>query len=204
MLCIGELKITARQVFIGSTQSASTVWASSLKTKNMLNKTDKGRQELSPGRRTLGQRERAILLMADGKTPDTQLAQWFDGHGRHLIQSLLQSGHLQNPTAIAAARTSPRSVTDKAHGEQFTGQRSLATARMFLFDLSERLFAPRDPTLAHHYRNALREARDGTAMLNVGRDLIAKVETLAGSERADGISERLAKLLPEALLAQPG
>ena len=39
-------------------------------------------------------------------------------------------------------------------------------------------------------------------MLTVGRDMIASVEALAGSERADSISERLAKLLPEAVLHQ--
>ncbi|AOW15490.1 hypothetical protein LPB72_17800 [Hydrogenophaga crassostreae] len=183
----------------------------------MLNKTDKGRQELSPGKRTLGQRERAILLMADGKKPDALLAQLFGGQGRQLIQALLQSGHLHHPAPPASqipnhnkepapaapSKPDPRATAAKTHGEPFTGQRSLATARMFLFDLSERLFAPRDPSLAHHYRNALREARDGEAMLKVGRDIISKVETLAGSERADGISERLAKLLPEGLLAQP-
>ena len=54
--------------------------------------------------------------------------------------------------------------------------------------------------LANRYRDALREARDPEAMLAVGRALIADVEDLAGSERADGISERLAKLLPAGLL----
>ena len=80
------------------------------------------------------------------------------------------------------------------------GTRSLATARMFLFDLSERLFAPRDKALASRYREALREARDPQAMLAVGRALIADVQALAGSERADGIRARLAKLLPAHLL----
>ena len=90
------------------------------------------------------------------------------------------------------------------HGDAFTGTRSLATARMFLFDLSERLFAPRDKALAARYRSALREARDAVAMLAVGREMIVDVEALAGSARADGISERLAKLLPLELLETMG
>lgn len=73
---------------------------------------------------------------------------------------------------------------------------------MFLFDMSERLFAPRDKAMADRYRAALREARDPRAMLEVSRSLIADVEAIAGSERADSISERLAKLLPPDLLEQ--
>ena len=172
----------------------------------MLIKTDKGRHELRPGNRSLGQRERALLLVADGQQSEARLAELFDGEGRRLIDLLVAQGFLArrtpvrdtppaSPPAVAAAQD-----TALSHGEQFTGTRSLATARMFLFDLSERLFAPRDKALASRYREALREARSPEAMLAVGRALIADVEALAGSERADGISERLAKLLPAHLL----
>jgi hypothetical protein len=41
-------------------------------------------------------------------------------------------------------------------------------------------------------------------MLAVGREMIVDVEALAGSARADGISERLAKLLPVELLETMG
>lgn len=172
----------------------------------MLIKTDKGRQELRPGNRTLGQRERALLLVADGSQSESQLGELFGGEGARLIGQLVDRGFLTRRTAIRLAPrvpevTPPASAGDvPSHGEQFTGTRSLATARMFLFDLSERLFAPRDKALASQYRDALREARDPQAMLAVGRALIADVEALAGSERADGISERLAKLLPAHLL----
>ncbi len=172
----------------------------------MLIKTDKGRQELRPGNRTLGQRERALLLVADGSQSESRLGELFGGEGQRLIEALVTQGYLTRQTAARPAPRAPE-VTPSAsagnepsHGEQFTGTRSLATARMFLFDLSERLFAPRDKALASHYRDALREARDPQAMLAVGRALIADVEALAGSERADGISERLAKLLPAGLL----
>ncbi|MFP8780860.1 hypothetical protein [Hydrogenophaga sp. RWCD_12] len=172
----------------------------------MLIKTDKGRHELRPGNRSLGQRERALLLVADGQQSESRMADLFDGAGRQLIERLVAQGFLAR---IATAREAPAPIppaaptlpdTTTIHGEQFAGTRSLATARMFLFDLSERLFAPRDKAMASRYREALREARSPEAMLAVGRALIADVETLAGSERADGISERLAKLLPGHLL----
>jgi hypothetical protein len=172
----------------------------------MLIKTEKGRDELRPGHRSLGQRERALLLVADGQHTESKLADLFSGEGRQLLDRLLAQGYLQRQLP---AKTAPpelqhpeiRSSTGSAtHGEQFIGTRSLATARMFLFDLSERLFAPRDKALASHYRDALREARDAAAMLAVGRAMIADVEAMAGSERADGISERLAKMLPAHLL----
>lgn len=167
----------------------------------MLIKTAKGREELRPGNRSLGQRERALLLLADGQQSESQMAELFHGDARPLLEGLLARGYLKRTESARELRVRPApSAAPAPHGEQFTGTRSLATARMFLFDLSERLFAPRDRALANRYRDALREARDPEAMLAVGRALIADVEALAGSERADGISERLAKLLPAGLL----
>lgn len=175
----------------------------------MLIKTEKGRQELRPGHRSLGQRERAILLLVDGTQTEEVIADLFLGEGQTLIDQLLRSGHLSRaeekaPNRPAAVEALPKPpTTGAAHGDPFVGTRSLATARMFLFDLSERLFAPRDKQLAQRFRNELREARDAAAMLAVGRAMIAKVEQFAGSERADGISERLAKLLPSDVVLEP-
>ncbi len=168
---------------------------------HMLNKTDKGRAELVPGQRQLAQRERAVLLMADGRKADDELFALFEGQGRALVAGLLARGYLVNESA-AAASPAPRAVP-AVSADAFSGPRSLASARMFLFDLSERMFAPRDKSLAQRYRDALREARDLPAMMAVSRDLISDVERLAGSERADGISERLARLLPESALETP-
>ena len=171
----------------------------------MLIKTEKGRQELRPGNRTLGQRERTLLLLADGRQSESKMAELMQGDGRRLLDQLLAQGYLErrHPAGTAALTPGvPGPVGQRlvAHGEPFSGARSLASARMFLFDISERLFAPRDKVLASHHRHALREARDPQAMLAAGRALIADVERLAGSKRADGISERFAKLLPDHLL----
>ena len=86
--------------------------------------------------------------------------------------------------------------TIKVSADQFEGKRSLATTRMFLFDICERMFARRNPEMAELFREALRHAKDRDTMLAVSREMIEEIETVAGHERADSISERLAMLLP--------
>jgi hypothetical protein len=72
----------------------------------------------------------------------------------------------------------------------------MATTRMFLFDICERMFVRRDPVKAEAFREALRNARDRESMLAAAREMIAAVEEIAGHERADSIAERIAMLLP--------
>ena len=80
--------------------------------------------------------------------------------------------------------------------DNFEGKRSLATTRMFLFDIVERMFVRKMPELANHLRDQLREARDRESMLTIAREIIENVEEIAGPDRADGLSERLAMMLP--------
>jgi hypothetical protein len=96
------------------------------------------------------------------------------------------------PPPAAPAAAAPA----QAASDSFEGKRSLATTRMFLFDICERMFARKLPAKANLYRDLLREARDRDSMLAVARDMITDVEEIAGHERADGISERIAMLLP--------
>lgn len=177
----------------------------------MLIKSDKGRHELRPGNRSLGQRERAVLLLIDGKQPEEGIAELFGGEGRKLIDQLLQQEFIQRINTQATSKPAPAEpkkppvlrsapAPEPIHGDPIHGTPSLASARMFLFDISERLFAPRNKALAQQYRDALREARDGATMLAVGRQMLIDVEVLAGPERADGISQRLSRLLPQELV----
>lgn len=80
--------------------------------------------------------------------------------------------------------------------DSFDGKRSLATTRMFLFDIVERMFVRKMPELANHYRDQLRGAKDRASMLAIASDIIINVEEIAGPDRADGLSERLAMMLP--------
>lgn len=158
-----------------------------------LQKTDKARAELQPGRRSLGQRERALLLLADGQKTVREVAAYFGHEGEQLVLQLLRDGYLSQDASAVAAAVQPTAV------DPFDGKRSLATTRMFLFDICERMFAKRDPAQAEFFREALRNARDRASMLEVGRAMLDEVENIAGAERADSIRERIAMLLPEEL-----
>lgn len=202
-------------------------------------KTDKAVAELASRQRTLGLKERALLLLADGKKTGPELASLVQAETT-LIHTLLNQGYLaplrteaeaapparNNAPAPAAAAvkaapaasasrltTAVASSADKTPiraaepprvaepvrvaADTFEGKRSLATARMFLFDLTERMFARRDPALVVALRERFRDARDRESMLAVARDLLQRVEQEAGAARADDISARLAMLLPD-------
>jgi hypothetical protein len=160
----------------------------------MWNKTEKGRAELRPGVRTLSQRERTVLLLAGTEGGSVRIGQLFPDDSTVLIGKLLQAGYLVLDTPHDAPQPPD---TPSTHGDPFAGGvQSLAAARMFLFDMSERLFAPLDKAQAERYRTALREAREPSAMLAVGHALIDDVETLAGTARASHIRDRLTRLLP--------
>lgn len=176
-----------------------------------LQKTDKARMELQPGVRTLGQRERTLLLLADGHKASKDFSALFQGEGEKLLLQLIKDGYLvhTSPALRAAfdAKPSPQLArpappTPPVHApvpvcaDPFEGKRSLATTRMFLFDICERMFARRSPAQAEFFREALRNARDPESMLCAAREMIEEIEQVAGHERADSISERIAMLMP--------
>ncbi len=155
-------------------------------------KTDKARDELKGGQRTLSQRERALLLMADGQRSLTDFSPLFPSRGdaEQAVQGLVARGYLQAPAA------QPEPVRVAAAADAFDGKRSLASTRMFLFDICERMFVRRDPQLAQQLRDALREARDREAMLAIAALMLDEVEKTAGTERAESLRERIDRLLP--------
>ena len=171
-----------------------------------LQKTDKGRAELQGGKRVLGQRERTMLILADGKNTLQTIEHLFNGQAKELAQQLIQNGYLvgidlQSQASVPAQAAQPPVMTevvaDKgSSADNFEGKRSLATTRMFLFDICERMFVRRAPEQAEVFREALRNAKDRESMLAAAREMITAVEAIAGHERADSISERIAMLLP--------
>lgn len=185
-------------------------------------KTDKAREELRPGQRKLSQRERALLLMADGRHTVTDFGPIFGGgvdEARRVAGDLHAQGYLQfsaSTTALAPIQThapvqsaimpAPAPMQEATlhppgnAADNFEGKRSLATTRMFLFDLCERMFARRDPVQAERLREALREARDGATMMVVADTMLADIEREAGVERAAAIRERIEKLMPHEAL----
>lgn len=175
-------------------------------------KTDKARDELQGGQRTLSQRERALLLMADGRRSLSDFSPLFSNRdeAEQAIQTLVQRGYLQTPKvavapkatppAPAPAQPAPIATTEPIQiatsADTFDGKRSLATTRMFLFDICERMFVRRDPKFALQMRDALREARDREAMLTIAALMLTEIEKAAGPERAESLRERIDKLLP--------
>jgi hypothetical protein len=174
-------------------------------------KTNKAKAELKPGARSLGQRERSLLLLADGHKPLREISRILSSDVQSLADALVQSGYLAvvqpevrsghaSPKAggiqlVPASGTEP-SAPASSSADQFEGKRSLATTRMFLFDICERMFTRPHPDLADGFRTALREAKDRESMLTAARQMIAEIERLAGADRADSISERIAMMLP--------
>lgn len=178
-------------------------------------KTDKARDELQGGQRTLSQRERALLLMADGRRSLSDFSPLFTtrDEAEQVLQALVQRGYLQDPHAAAvaaaaaataaqaaqaAANPVPEPIQVSMSADSFDGKRSLATTRMFLFDMCERMFVRRDPKFALQMRDALREARDREAMLTIAALMLSEVEKTAGPERAESLRERIDRLLPPA------
>jgi hypothetical protein len=172
-------------------------------------KTDKARDELQGGQRTLSQRERALLLMADGRRSLTDFSPLFTNRGEaeQAVHALVQRGYLQDPQAAASQAAPPAAPTPlpaaepirlTATADNFDGKRSLATTRMFLFDICERMFVRRDPKFALQMRDALREARDREAMLTIAALMLSEIEKSAGPERAESLRERIDRLLPPA------
>ena len=180
-----------------------------------LHKTDRARAEFKPGVRTLGQRERTLSLMADGNRSVRDFQPLFDGDGEQIALRLLRErfpethpGEKQEkpasavpaaPSASEQRQNVPSAETAQAikvSADHFEGKRSLATTRMFLFDLCERMFACRNPGMAERFREALRNAKDRETMLAASREMIEEIEKVAGHGRADSISERIAMLLP--------
>ncbi|MDP9603165.1 hypothetical protein ABL840_25090 [Variovorax sp. NFACC27] len=174
-------------------------------------KTDKARDELQGGQRTLSQRERALLLMADGRRSLTDFSPLFANRdeAEQAIQALIDKGYLQSPKAAAAPAEPPaqpapspipaaQPIQVATSADTFDGKRSLATTRMFLFDICERMFVRRDPKFALQMRDALREARDRNAMLTIAALMLTEIEKSAGVERAESLRERIDRLLPPA------
>ena len=177
----------------------------------LLQKTDKARLELLPGVRTLSLRERSLLLLVEGK-PLCDLQAMYNGIGAQIVENLMRQCYLTGPTELppvgglaaaqggdalaypSSAHASASSASSKPESSE--ALRSLAGARMYLFDTCERLFVRRDPVLAQHFREALRAAKDRESMLDVGDAMLEEVAIAAGPERAASLRERLDALLP--------
>ena len=175
---------------------------------HLLHRSEKASRELVSPERMLNIRERGALFLADGLKTHDELQNLLRDDGS-ILDKLISHGYLLiiPKIDVSAPPPAPRAAAPAAapsrefkpppsSSDDFKGKRSLATTRMFLFDICERMFARQSPALAQQFRDQLREARDREPMLAIARDIITRVEEIAGAERADGLSERIAMLLP--------
>lgn len=174
-----------------------------------LEKTEKAREELQSGFRRLGRRERNLLILADGQKTMQDLESILKNEARPLAEALIREGYLTGIRLTPAKPMQPSAghqdgefafgvmpAVQSVNADAFEGRRSLATTRMFLFDICERMFVRRAPDQAQAFREALRNARDRESMLAVARDMMEAIAQIAGAERADSIGQRIAMLLP--------
>jgi len=164
-------------------------------------RTAKGQVELRSRERGLQLRERSVLFLADGTKSLRTLAAALGPDGEETIRKLAGAGYLQlvasaPPAAARRPEAAPSPPPAPHQADTMTGKRSLAATRMYLFDLCERTFARGAPEKAERFRERLRQARDGRAMLLVAEDMLAGIEELAGWERAQAVRDRIEALLP--------
>lgn len=171
-------------------------------------RTPKGLEELRSGERVLSLRQRSILFLADGRKSMTELEAGMGSDARAMVAQLQVAGYLElipseaaapqravaSPATSAGSRSSGVAPTHEA--DSFSGRRSLAGVRMYLFDVCERTFTRGAPATAEAFRERLRNARDRAPMLAVADDLVAEIELLAGAARASTVRDRIDALLP--------
>jgi hypothetical protein len=169
-------------------------------------KTPKALEVLAQRGRELTPRQRALLLLVNGQRSLRELEALMGQPVADPLQSLLQGGYLQ-PANLVAAEPPPDDpvvaeppVRVATVADRFTHGRSVAAARMYLFDMTERFFARAQPERAQQLRDLFRQARDVAELVESAWLLLAYVKALAGEERAEGIRLRLATMLPEGAL----
>ncbi|WP_296870339.1 hypothetical protein [Tibeticola sp.] len=183
----------------------------------ILEKTPKALQSLSQRGRDLSPRQRALLLLANGQRHVREFDALMGQNVVDLVAQLVREGYLRavdpraaeppadDPTG-AMPRPRPRPATEapaapkEVAADRFGHGRSIAAARMYLFDMAERFFARAQPELALQLRGLFREARDVPELVESAWFLLSHVKAVAGEERAEGIRVRLATMLPEGAL----
>ena len=169
----------------------------------MLHRTSKALRELAPGQRQLSQRERNLLRLADGKSTLALIGLLGPGT-QELITQLSNDGYLHvdkpAPHPPVANRPVPSQASTLSSAPSNTP--SLASSRMFLFDVCERMFANRHEALAQTLRGKLREARDPGSLRLACLAILHAVEEVNGAQRAAAIAPHLQHLLNDLTLSR--
>ena len=161
-------------------------------------KSEKGRAELQSQNRLLNQAQRMMVILANGQTSLTTLEQMYDGKGKFFLQDLLDMGYLEfqiQPSHSHSTRPCADFQVSEIMADQFISGMNQAGAKMYLLDLSERLFAKRDPALSKELRQKIAPCKELIDLLEAAQELLMHIQIVAGIERAQTIQNKLELLL---------
>ncbi|WP_459569788.1 hypothetical protein [Cupriavidus sp. 8B] len=163
----------------------------------LLEKTDRGRQEVAARSGALDGRRRALLIMVDGRTSSKEILACAGelGLDASAVFQLLHVGFIRTvseaddePAVQSFAEVPPVS----AKSEAALQRRSLAAARMYLMDAMVRTFGTTD----HPVRRQLIEATDPASVEAVFGEFLGILQEIATPSMAGQIEESFRSLIP--------
>lgn len=163
----------------------------------LLEKTDRGRQEVARRSGALDGRRRALLIMVDGRTSSKEILACAGelGLDASAVFQLLHVGFIQTvseadgePAVQSFSEVPPVSAKSKA----VLQRRSLAIARMYLMDAMVRAFGTTD----HPVRRRLIEATDPASVEAAFGEFLGVLQEIATPSMVGQIEESFRSLMP--------
>lgn len=161
-----------------------------------LEKTEAGRQEIAGRNGTIDRRSRALLILVDGQTDAQDLLARAKqlGLDADTLRQLLQGGFIRlasgpsNATAVQSLGEEPAFITPKVALKK----RSLAAARMYLMDITERTLG----TAGRPIQVRLLEATEFASIEQAFGEFLEVLRVKATPSMVAHIEERFLDLLP--------
>ncbi|WP_142808902.1 hypothetical protein [Tepidiphilus olei] len=180
----------------------------------VLTKTAEGLEEIERRSRGVPARLRRILILCDGRRPLGDIASILGPNAYSSALELIDQGLLA--VSVASARYPPPAsrdaVTSEAgdepadvrggnehHGNATPSRnrrRSVAMARMYMFDMVHRLLGDQEEVA----RAYLREARSPESLLDAFHECLFLIEEISGKEMAAKVATRLLEMVPEEMI----
>lgn len=175
-------------------------------------KTALARDTLQSHRAPLDLRQRRLLILADGQRDVAELTRMLGEDTPARIRELCAAGYLQDdadeappptPDAVhapapAAARQTPTQAPAASPDTPHERRRSLAAARMYIQGMLELQRHPQ----AVELRQRLQFSRDEQAAFATILAALAALPAITSASYAERVRQRVAEVLPEALLPQ--
>lgn len=177
----------------------------------MVVRTELGQSVLESRDRTLGVRERAVLLMANGEHERPYLEGLFAGDGLQIVNRLVEKGYVRpshhrhqhsshQPRTQATTHPGQPALEVPSYRAPTAPRRhhkTPAAFRMYLFDLIERSAAPYGNEAANHWRERMRDAQDVDVLKILGDSFVLWLEQHGAGEFAEQVAERIREHYPD-------